>query len=164
MKEHVQPLENENTFNEKYDFHSLLLRPWPFIKKVVLTIKFTFNNSSKFMTNPLINSITVFYSSIPTTSFLPHQKLSIRTQVTAPQTFRTVRTVIPTSRKAEPRLNWQLHVHVGAIATITTATAYMPCLALHYCYHVSNLSNARGHFLSHQIWSVTDEQTENQSL
>ena len=117
------------------------------------------------MTNPLINSIIVFYSSIPTTSFLPHQKSSIRTQVTALQTFiKAARTVIPTSRKAEPHLNWQLHVHVRAIATITTATAYTPFLALPPCYHVSNLPNARGHFFYYQIWSVTDKQTENHSL
>ena len=70
-----------------------------------------------------------------------------------------VRAVILTSRKAEPHLNWQLHVHVRAIATITTATAYTPCLALYPCYHACNLPNARGRLFFYQIWSVTDKQT-----
>ena len=73
--------------------------------------------------------------------------------------YVTKRNIFLTSRKAEPRLNWQLHVHVRAIATITTATAYTPFLALPPCYHVSNLPNARGHFFYYQIWSVTDKQT-----
>ena len=47
------------------------------------------------------------------------------------------------SRKAEPHLNWQLHVHVHAIATITTATAYTPCLDLYLRYHVSNLPKSK---------------------
>ena len=117
------------------------------------------------MTNPLINLTIVFYSPIPTTSFLPHQKKLIRTKVTTLQTFKTKRTIIQTSRKAEPHLNWQLHVHVRAIATMTTATAYTPCLALHSRYHVSNLPNARGHLFYYQIWSVTNiQQTQNQRL
>ena len=114
----------------------------------------------------ILNSTIVFYSSlyyklyspIPTTYILPHQKILIRKKVTTLQTFKTKRNIFLTSRKAEPHLNWQLHVHVRAIATITTATAYTPCLALYPCYHVSNLPNARGHLFSHQIWSVTDKQ------
>ena len=81
---------------------------------------FTFNFSSKITTNPLINSTIVFYSPIPTISFLPHQKTSIRTKVTTFQTFKAKRTIIQTSRKAEPRPNWQLHVHVRVIAKFTT--------------------------------------------
>ena len=135
------------------------------MKKVLPTIKFTFNSSSKFTPNPFIISIIVFYSSIPTTSFLPHQKTLIRTKVTILKTFKTTRIVFPTSRKAEPHLNWQLLVHVRAIATITTATAYTPCLALPPRYHVSNLPNARGHLFYYQIWSVTNiQQTQNQIL
>ena len=115
------------------------------------------------MTNPLINSTIVFYSPIPTTYFLPHQKTLIRTKATTLETSRTKRTIISTSREAEPHLNWQLHVHV--IATITTATAYTPCLALPPRYHVSNLSNARGRLFYYQIWSVTNiQQTQNQRL
>ena len=141
------------------------MRPRPFIKKVLPTIKFTFNNSSKFTTNSyLLTQLLVFYSPIPTTYFLPHQKILIRKKVTTLQTFKTKRIIFLTSREAEPHLNWQLHVHVRAIATITTATAYTPCLALPPRYHVSNLPNARGHFFYYQIWSVTDKQTQNHSL
>ena len=93
------------------------------------------------------------------------RKTLIRTKVTALQTFKAKRTVILTSRKAQPHLNWQLHVHLCAIATMTMATAYTPCLALYPCYHVSNLPNARGRLFYYQIWSVTDiQQTENQRL
>ena len=45
----------------------------------------TFNNNSKFTPNPFIISTIVFYSPIPTTYFLPHQKTLIRTL----QTFKT---------------------------------------------------------------------------
>ena len=75
--------------------------------------------------------------------------------------YVTKRNIFLTSRKAEPRLNWQLHVHVRAIATITTATAYTPFLALPPCYHVSNLPNARGHF-SLLPNMVRDRQTNKQ--
>ena len=62
-------------------------------------------------------------------------------------------------------LNRQSHVHLRAIATIRTATAYTPCLALYPCYHVSLPLFARGCLFYYQIWSVTDkQQTENQSL
>ena len=116
------------------------------------------NDSPKLTTNTSFNSTIVFYSPIPTTYFLPHQKILIRTKVTALQTFKATRTVIRTSRKAEPHLNWQLHVHVRALATMTTATAYTPCLALYPRYHVFNLPNARGQLFYYQIWSVTNIQ------
>ena len=119
------------------------------------------NDSPKLTTNTSINSTIVFYSLIPTTYFLPHRKTLITTKFASTQTFKTKRTVIPTSRKAEPHLKWQLHVHLRAIATITTATAYTPCLAIALPprYHVSNLPNARGRLFYYQIWSVTDKQT-----
>ena len=61
-----------------------------------------FNYISTFQTaqttkNPLINSTIVFYSPIPTTYFLPHQKTLIRTEVTTYQTFKATRTLIRTS-------------------------------------------------------------------
>ena len=46
-----------------------------------------------------------------------------------------------------------------SMATLATATAYTPCLALYPRYHVSNLPNARGRLFYYQIWSVTDKQT-----
>ena len=125
----------------------------------LINCAFTFNDSLKLTSNPLINSTNVFYSPIPTTYFLPHQKTLIRTQVTTFQTFKEKRTIIRKSRKAEPRLNWQLHVHVRALATITTATSCTPCLVSYPCYHVSNLPNARGRLFYYLIWSVTDKQT-----
>ena len=58
------------------------------------------------MKNTLINSTIAFYSPIPTTYFLPHQKTLIRTKVTLTQTFKAKRDIIQPSRKVvEPRLN-----------------------------------------------------------
>ena len=51
------------------------------------------------------------------------------------------------------------------LTTITTATAYTPCLALYPCYHVLLPLFARGRLFYYQIWSVTNkQQTQNQSL
>ena len=138
-----QPVIIRNQIYRQYNFTFDLPHQKTSIRTKVMDDQ---NDSPKLTTNPSFNSTIVFYSPIPTTYFLPHQKSSIRTKVTSTQTFKAKRNIIPTSRKAEPHLNWQLHVHKRAIATITTTTAYTPCLALHSRYHVSNLQNARGHF------------------
>ena len=151
-----QPVIIRNQIYSQYNFTFNLPHQKTSIRSKVMDDQ---NDSPKLTTN------TSFNSPIPTTYFLPHQKILIRTKVTTLQTFKARRTVIRTSRKAEPHLKWHLHVHKRAIATITTATAYTPCLALYPCYHVSLPLFARGRLFYYQIWSVTNkQQTENQSL
>ena len=101
MKEHVLPFQNSPVM-QFFQCLVFVVIEAVAIKKGsannLINFAFTFNNSSKLSTNPLINSTIVFYSLIPTTYLLSHQKTLIRTKVTAFLTFKTKHTVIPTSR------------------------------------------------------------------
>ena len=85
MKEHVLPFQNSPVIQFFQCSVFVVIEAVAIQKGSVNNLiisAFTFNNSSKFTRNPFIISTIVFYSSIPTSSFLPHQKTLIRTKVT----------------------------------------------------------------------------------
>ena len=83
---------------------------------------FAFLDSSKFTTNSSINSTIVFYSPIPTISFLPHQKTLIRTKVTLAQTFKAKRT---TFRFQTVKLRYNGKIYEGASSKIGSTSAIL---------------------------------------